>query len=104
MFLFTFLTVFAGGIGLETVGARIWIWPLVFNVVAFVFVYFMCPDVSIPDIYLQKMKLTREQPTNKTLEEVDALFAQDAAVLNRLNHADRGEDEKPGLQQVENAA
>ncbi|KAJ5810202.1 uncharacterized protein N7503_002420 [Penicillium pulvis] len=87
VFLFTFITVFAGGIGLETVGARIWIWPLVFNVVAFVFVYFMCPD-----------------PTNKTLEEVDALFTQDEAVLNRLNHADRGEDEKPGMQQVENAA
>ncbi|KAJ5892650.1 hypothetical protein N7504_009341 [Penicillium tannophilum] len=87
VFLFTFITVFAGGIGLETVGARIWIWPLVFNVVAFVFVYFMCPD-----------------PTNKTLEEVDALFTQDEKVLNRLNHAHRGEDEKPGMQQVENAA
>ncbi|KAJ5564951.1 hypothetical protein N7513_001193 [Penicillium frequentans] len=87
VFLFTFITVFAGGIGLETVGARIWIWPLVFNVVAFAFVYFMCPD-----------------PTNKTLEEVDALFTKDKAVLDRLNHVDRGEDEKPGMQQVENAA
>ncbi|KAJ5532458.1 hypothetical protein N7494_009010 [Penicillium frequentans] len=87
VFLFTFITVFAGGIGLETVGARIWIWPLVFNVVAFAFVYFMCPD-----------------PTNKTLEEVDALFTKDEAVLDRLNHVDRGEDEKPGMQQVENAA
>ncbi|KAJ5778110.1 hypothetical protein N7520_001356 [Penicillium odoratum] len=87
VFVFTFLTVFAGGIGLETVGARIWIWPLVFNVVAFLFVYFMCPD-----------------PTNKTLEEVDALFAKDEAVLDRLNHGNHPEDEKPGMQQVENAA
>lgn len=47
VWVFTFITVFAGGIALETVGARIWIWPLVFNVIAVVFVYFMCPDVSI---------------------------------------------------------
>lgn len=64
----------------------------------------MCPDVSIPDIYLQRPKLTGKQPTNKTLEEVDALFTKDEAVLDRLNHVDRGEDEKPGMQQVENAA
>ncbi|KAJ5699096.1 hypothetical protein N7462_001101 [Penicillium macrosclerotiorum] len=69
VWLFTFLTVFAGGIAFETVGARIWIWPLIFNAIAFLFVYFMCPD-----------------PTNKTLEEVDALFTSDEAMLNRLNH------------------
>ena len=58
VWLFTFLTVFAGGIALDTVGARIWIWPLVFNVVAFVFVYFMCPDVS-PNLSMTSgMKLT----------------------------------------------
>lgn len=46
VWIFTFLTVFAGGIALDTVGARIWIWPLVFNFAAILFVYFMCPDVS----------------------------------------------------------
>lgn len=45
-----------------------------------------------------------KKPTNKTLEEVDALFAQDEAVLNRLIHAEYDENEKPGMQQVENAA
>jgi uncharacterized membrane protein (DUF106 family) len=46
VWLFTFLTVFAGGIAFETVGPKIWIWPLIFNAIAFLFVYFMCPDVS----------------------------------------------------------
>lgn len=32
--LFTFVTVFAGGIGIQTVGWKIWIWPLVFNITA----------------------------------------------------------------------
>lgn len=47
VWVFTFITVFGGGIALDTVGTRIWIWPLVFNVVAVLFVYFMCSDVSI---------------------------------------------------------
>ncbi|KAJ5912080.1 uncharacterized protein N7473_001383 [Penicillium subrubescens] len=83
VWLFTFLTVFAGGIAFETVGPKIWIWPLIFNAIAFLFVYFMCPD-----------------PTNKTLEEVDALFAKDEAILNRLNHL---VDEKPTAQEIEKA-
>jgi hypothetical protein len=58
----------------------------------------------VPNVHLERIRLTGKQPTNKTLEEVDALFAQDEAVLNRLNHADHGEDEKPGTQQLENAA
>lgn len=47
VWVFTFITVFGGGIALKTVGARIWIWPLVFNIIAVIFVYFMCPDVGI---------------------------------------------------------
>lgn len=47
VWIFTFITVFAGGIALQTVGPIIWIWPLCFNVIGVVFVYFMCPDVSI---------------------------------------------------------
>ena len=47
IWVFTFITVFGGEIALDTVGTRIWIWPLVFNVIAVLFVYFVCPDVSI---------------------------------------------------------
>ncbi|KAJ5599218.1 hypothetical protein N7450_000285 [Penicillium hetheringtonii] len=86
VWVFTFITVFAGGIALETVGARIWIWPLVFNVIAVVFVYFMCPD-----------------PTGKTLEEIDQLFAKDGALVDQLNHPSI-EKELDGLQEIENSA
>ncbi|CAK7200131.1 hypothetical protein SEUCBS139899_002821 [Sporothrix eucalyptigena] len=81
--LFTFVTVFAGGIGIQTIGWRIWIWPLVFNFVGVAFVYFMCPD-----------------PTGKTLEEVDALFVKDANLVNRLPHS---VEEKSNAQEVEEA-
>ncbi|KAL4863425.1 hypothetical protein BDV12DRAFT_189688 [Aspergillus spectabilis] len=84
VWVFTFITVFAGGIALKTVGARIWIWPLIFNVVAIVFVYFMCPD-----------------PTGKTLEEIDQLFARDQTILDRLNDPIT---EKSDVQEVENSA
>ncbi|CAI7584590.1 unnamed protein product [Penicillium manginii] len=84
VWVFTFITVFAGGIALKTVGARIWIWPLIFNVIAVIFVYFMCPD-----------------PTGKTLEEIDQLFAKDGALLDRLNQSDT---EKECVHEVENSA
>ncbi|XHG09495.1 hypothetical protein AWENTII_012550 [Aspergillus wentii] len=77
MWLFTFLTVFAGGIGIQTAGWKIWIWPLIFNVLGFLFVYFMCPD-----------------PTGKTLEEVDALFARDGHVEGRL-------EQKSSVEEIE---
>ncbi|OQE41962.1 hypothetical protein PENCOP_c004G00192 [Penicillium coprophilum] len=79
--LFSFVTVIAGGIGLETSGWTIWIWPLVFNVLGFVFIYFMCPD-----------------PTGRTLEEIDALF------IKEINLADRLSDEKLSMHQIENTA
>ncbi|KAL3460059.1 general substrate transporter [Aspergillus heterothallicus] len=84
VWVFTFITVFAGGIALKTVGARIWIWPLVFNVIAVLFVYFLCPD-----------------PTGKTLEEIDQIFAKEDAILQRLNHQ---VSEKEDVQEVENTA
>ncbi|KAL4810639.1 general substrate transporter [Aspergillus unguis] len=83
VWVFTFITVFGGGIALKTVGARIWIWPLIFNVIAVPFVYFMCPD-----------------PTGKTLEEIDQLFAKDDALLARLHHSTT---EKVDVQQIENS-
>ncbi|CAK7237395.1 hypothetical protein SCUCBS95973_009944 [Sporothrix curviconia] len=79
--LFTFVTVFAGGIGIQTVGWKIWIWPLVFNFIGVAFVYFMCPD-----------------PTGKTLEEVDALFVKDANLVNRLP---QGLEDKSNVQELE---
>lgn len=60
--LFSFVTVIAGGIGLETSGWKIWIWPLIFNVLGFVFVYFMCPDVSaLPSKPKKAILLTQYQ-------------------------------------------
>jgi hypothetical protein len=96
--LFTFLTVFAGGIAFETVGARIQIWPLVFNVVAVLFVYFECPDVRSRQMPLSSSEADLNSPTGKTLEEVDALFAKDEAILSRLNHQT---EEKPDVHEAE---
>jgi MFS family permease len=55
--LFSFITVFAGGIAIERVGWKIWIWQLVACIAAVPFVWFMCPETS-----------------GKTLEEIDFLF------------------------------
>lgn len=80
-------------------GATIWIWPLIFNAIAFLFVYVMCPDVSSHSLPIKTgVRTDCSQPTNKTLEEVDALFAKDEAILNRLNHVG---DEKPTVQEIE---
>ncbi|UPK94714.1 hypothetical protein LCI18_005649 [Fusarium solani-melongenae] len=58
--LFSFITVFAGGIALQNVGWKIWIWMALSCFVAIFFVYFMCPET-----------------TGKTLEEIDVLFARE---------------------------
>ncbi|KAJ5378274.1 uncharacterized protein N7496_005683 [Penicillium cataractarum] len=59
--LFSFITVFAGGIGLQTVGWKMWIWCVLSCAVAVVFVYFMCPET-----------------TGKSLEEIDLIFKSDS--------------------------
>ncbi|KAJ6092307.1 hypothetical protein N7467_004276 [Penicillium canescens] len=58
--LFCFITVFAGGIGLENVGWKLWLWCLLSCAVAVPFVYCMCPET-----------------TGKTLEEIDLLFKKE---------------------------
>ncbi|KAL4897840.1 general substrate transporter [Aspergillus ambiguus] len=55
--LFCFITVFAGGIGLRTEGWKMWFWCLLSCALAVPFVYFLCPET-----------------TGKTLEEIDILF------------------------------
>jgi hypothetical protein len=57
--LFSFITVFAGGIALGTVGWKIWIWMLLSCAVAIPFVYFMCPEVRISLGYVVKLSLTK---------------------------------------------
>jgi hypothetical protein len=43
--IFSFITVFAGGIALSNVGWKIWVWMLLSCAVAVPFSYFMCPEV-----------------------------------------------------------
>lgn len=50
---------FAGGIGLQTVGWKLWLWCFLSCAVAVPFVYFLCPET-----------------TGKTLEDIDLLFAR----------------------------
>ena len=57
--MFSFITVFAGGIALERVGWKIWLWMLFSCAAAVPFVYFMCPET-----------------TGKSLEEIDLIFAE----------------------------
>lgn len=58
----TWITVFAGGVGIDTVGPKIFIWPLLSSFLAAAYVYFLCPET-----------------TGLTLEEIDYLFATDEA-------------------------
>jgi hypothetical protein len=48
--LFSFITVFAGGIALANVGWKIWLWMLLSCAVAVPFSYFMCPEVRVFDV------------------------------------------------------
>ncbi|KAK5107240.1 hypothetical protein LTR62_001594 [Meristemomyces frigidus] len=57
--LMTFITVFAGPIGFANIGWYFWLWVISGNVVAVVFVYFLCPETG-----------------GKSLEQVDYLFVR----------------------------
>ena len=67
----TFITVFAGPIGLEKVGWKFWLWVVSGNLVAIVFVFFLCPETG-----------------GKTLEQVDFLFSHSAFVNKMQETAD----------------
>lgn len=55
----TWVMVFGGGTGINAVGPKIFIWPLLCCFLAAAYVYFCCPET-----------------TGKTLEEIDVLFAR----------------------------
>lgn len=63
----TWVIVFGGGTGINAVGPKIFVWPLLCCFLAAAYVYFLCPET-----------------TGKTLEEVDALFARTPEVRARL--------------------
>lgn len=63
----TWIMVFGGGTGINAVGPKIFIWPLLCCFLAAAYVYFLCPET-----------------TGKTLEEIDVLFARSPEVRERL--------------------
>lgn len=65
--LMTFITVFAGPIGLTDIGWHFWLWVLSGNIVAVIFVFFLCPETG-----------------GKTLEQVDFLFTKNAMAFKRV--------------------
>lgn len=40
----TFITVFAGPIGFDHIGWYFWLWVISGNVIAIIFVFFLCPE------------------------------------------------------------
>jgi hypothetical protein len=76
--LFSFITVFAGGIALQNVGWKIWIWMALSCALAVPFVWFCCPEVRSMLEKLQHTLLISRQTTGKSLEEIDLIFAKEA--------------------------
>jgi len=61
--------VFGGGTGINAVGPKIFIWPLLCCFLSAAYVYFCCPET-----------------TGKTLEELDLLFAKSQSTRDRIFH------------------
>jgi hypothetical protein len=83
----TFVMVFGGGTGINAVGPKIFIWPLLCCFLAAAYVYFLCPESECHLFFneiLHHMVLTVSIATGKTLEEIDALFARSPEVRERL--------------------
>lgn len=59
--------VFGGGTGINAVGPKIFIWPLLCCFLSAAYVYFCCPET-----------------TGKTLEELDMLFARSQSTRDRI--------------------
>ena len=62
--------VFGGGTGINAVGPKIFIWPLVCCFLAAAYVWYYCPET-----------------TGRTLEEIDVLFAKKGAHRDALEQA-----------------
>ena len=84
--LMTFLTVFAGPVGLTNIGWHFWLWVLSGNVIAVIFVYFLCPETG-----------------GKTLEQVDYPFTSNALAFKTVSHEDveQNWDEKAETERME---
>ncbi|KAF2650403.1 MFS transporter [Lophiostoma macrostomum CBS 122681] len=72
--LMTFITVFAGPIGFDSIGWYFWLWVISGNIVAVIFVFLLCPETG-----------------GKTLEQVDYLFVNKGFAGLRRNF-DVGDD------------
>lgn len=83
----TFITVFAGGIAIQNTSWAIWVWQLGSCVLAFPFVYFMCPETG-----------------GKTLEEVDLVFMDKAASLQHNSSPAPELEDQPEESNVKSAA
>lgn len=75
--LMTFITVFAGPIGLTDIGWYFWLWVISGNVVAVIFVYLLCPETG-----------------GKTLEQVDFLFTKGALAHLKVGQGLEDEEEQ----------
>lgn len=64
--LMAFLTVYAGPIGFQNVGWKIWVWFAVFNVIGFPYVYFFLHETSgrslehMNELYNEKLAIGSE--------------------------------------------
>jgi hypothetical protein len=81
--LMAFLTVYAGPIGFENVGWKIWIWFAIFNVVGFPYVYF----------FLRESR-------GRSLEHMNELYNEGLAARNGTLDSNEGE----GIVKVEESA
>ncbi|KAK4555211.1 hypothetical protein LTR86_007507 [Recurvomyces mirabilis] len=93
----TWVMVFGGGTGINAVGPKIFVWPLLCCFLSAAYVYFCCPET-----------------TGKTLEEIDVLFARSGKTRDRIyneqavrrqSYGSLNLDEKRGnsISQTENA-
>ena len=77
-----FITVFAGLIGLTDIGWKFWLWVSSGNIVAVIFVFFLCPETG-----------------GKTLKQVDFLFTKGPLAFKSLEIDDvegNGEEKRQG--------
>lgn len=79
-----FLTVYAGPIGFENVGWKIWIWFAVFNVIGFPYVYF----------FLRESR-------GRSLEHMNELYNENLAVGSGSLNGSEELAEKEGEKSVE---